>query len=99
MKAKLHVLFLCGWYPSEVLPTNGDFIMRHAKAVSLKHHVSVLHIISKPGISKTTIETEKNLNFNVFIAYIKPSKNPFIKFNKIYNFTIIIILYNLLLLY
>ena len=79
MKAKLHVLFLCGWYPSEVLPTNGDFIMRHAKAVSLKHHVSVLHIISKPGISKTTIEIEKNLNFNVFIAYIKPSKNPFTK--------------------
>ena len=79
MKKKLHILFLCGWYPSKVLPKNGDFIMRHAEAVSSKHRVSVLHIISKPGISKTEIKVEKNSNLHTYIAYIKPSKNPVLK--------------------
>lgn len=80
MKKKLHILFLCGWYPSKVLPTNGDFIMRHAKAVSTEHQVSVLHIISDSNISKTEIEIEKKVNFNTYIAYVKFSKNPLIKY-------------------
>ena len=79
MKKKLHILFLCGWYPSKVLPKNGDFIMRHAEAVSGKHLVSVLHIISKPGLSKSSIEVHKASNFHSYIAYIKPSKNPILK--------------------
>lgn len=79
MKKKLHILFLCGWYPSNVLPKNGDFIMRHAKTVSAKHVVSVLHIISKPRISKTEIEVKKDNDLHTYIAYIKPSKNPFFK--------------------
>jgi len=83
LKKKLHILFLCGWYPSNVLPKNGDFIMRHAKTVSAMHTVSVLHIISKPRISKTEIEVEKDNDLHTYIAYIKPSKNPFLK---IYRF-------------
>ena len=43
---KLSVLFICGWYPSRVSPYNGDFIERHAKAVSKKHFVNIIHIIS-----------------------------------------------------
>ena len=70
---------MCGWYPSNVLPKNGDFIMRHAKTVSAMHTVSVLHIISKPRISKTEIEVEKDNDLHTYIAYIKPSKNPFFK--------------------
>ena len=46
MRNKLNVLFICGWYPSRVLTNNGDFIQRHAEAVSLKQNVSVLHIIT-----------------------------------------------------
>ncbi len=79
-KKKLHILFLCGWYPSNVLPTNGDFVMRHAKAVSKRHQVSILHIISKIGSSKTEFEIEKGENYSTYIAYTKPSKNPLIKF-------------------
>ncbi len=79
MKKKLHILFLCGWYPSKVLPKNGDFIQRHAKTVSSKHSVSVLHIISKPGVTKTEIEVKKDTSLQTYIAYTKPSKNPFIK--------------------
>jgi glycosyltransferase involved in cell wall biosynthesis len=79
LKKKLHILFLCGWYPSSVLPQNGDFIMRHAEAVSSKHRVSVLHIISKPGLSKSRFEVDKASNLHSYIAYIKPSKNPILK--------------------
>ena len=53
--------------------------MRHAETVSAMNTVSVLHIISKPGISKTEIEVEKDNNLRTYIAYTKPSKNPFLK--------------------
>ena len=76
MKKKLHILFLCGWYPSSVLPQNGDFIMRHAQSVHLKHKVSVLHIITKSDISKTEIDVIKEGDLSTYIAYIPPSSNP-----------------------
>lgn len=85
MKKKLHILFLCGWYPSSVLPQNGDFIMRHAEAVSRKHRVSVLHIISKPGVSKTEIEMIKEGDLATYIAYIPASSNPIIKLVRFWN--------------
>ena len=85
MKKKLHILFLCGWYPSSVLPQNGDFIMRHAQSVHLKHDVSILHIITKSDISKTEIEVVKEGDFTTYIAYIPPSFNPIIKLVRFWN--------------
>ncbi len=80
MKKKLHILFLCGWYPSKVLTTNGDFIQRHAEAVSLKHKVSVVHIISKKDTGTNSEITFKKINdVLTYIGYVKPSKNPLIK--------------------
>lgn len=77
MSKKLHILFLCGWFPSRVLPTNGDFIERHAKAVSKKHKVTVLHIISDENCTqKIEIVSEKKDELNLHIAYIKKTKNP-----------------------
>jgi len=85
---KLNILFLCSWYPSEVLPTNGDFIQRHAEAVNLQHTVTALHIISKPGLTKTEF-SEKNINnLKTLIAYTKPTNNPIVKifrFRKAYK--------------
>ena len=52
MQQKLSVLFLCGWYPSRVLPTNGDFIQRHAEAVALKHQVTIMHIVTDKNLIK-----------------------------------------------
>mgnify|MGYP003665501176 FL=1 len=77
MNKKLHILFLCGWYPSRVLPTNGDFIERHAKAVSKKHKVTVLHIITDKNLKNDleVISEEKN-NITTNIAYISNTKNP-----------------------
>jgi L-malate glycosyltransferase len=85
LKKKLHILFLCGWYPSSVLPQNGDFIMRHAQSVHLKHDVSILHIITKSDISKTEIEVVKEGYFPTYIAYIPTSFNPIIKLVRFWN--------------
>ena len=88
MTKKLHILFLCSWYPSKVLPTNGDFIQRHAKAVSLQHKVSVLHIISDKSINKSKIEINTLQNVNTYIGYLKHTSNRFLKlirFLKMYN--------------
>ena len=86
MKKKLHVLFLCSWYPSKVNPLNGDFVQRHAEAVATIHKVSVLHIISDENLKKG-IEIEKwtKNNIKTTIAYIPRSHN-FI--HKIYLFIV-----------
>jgi glycosyltransferase involved in cell wall biosynthesis len=74
---KLHILFLCGWYPSRVLPTNGDFIERHALAISLKHQVTVIHIITDKNVSNNLeIISTKEKQITTHIAYLKKTKNP-----------------------
>ncbi len=79
MKKKLHILFLCSWYPSKVLPTNGDFIQRHAEAISSVHTVSVLHIITDTKATKSTISTQTLHNVHTHIGYISPTSNPILK--------------------
>ncbi|MDY0780091.1 glycosyltransferase family 4 protein [Tenacibaculum sp. IB213877] len=80
MPENLHILFLCGWYPSRVLPTNGDFIQRHAEAVSLQHKVSVIHIITDSNLKKDTEYTFDRINgVDTYIAYLQPQKNVFLK--------------------
>lgn len=86
LNKKLHILFLCGWYPSKVLPTNGDFIQRHAEAVATKHQVTVLHIISDASlIEKKRIEVTEINNVTTYIGYIKNTKNPIVKFIRYIN--------------
>ncbi|SEC85459.1 Glycosyltransferase involved in cell wall bisynthesis [Tenacibaculum sp. MAR_2009_124] len=77
VKKKLHILFLCGWYPSRILPNNGDFIQRHAEAVGEYNAVSVLHIISDDSLKKDIeIKTTTINNIETHIAYLKTVKNP-----------------------
>lgn len=77
MSNKLNVLFLCSWYPSRVLPTNGDFVQRHAEAVSLKQKVTVIHIITDKESKKNIDFTSEIINgIETRIAYIKYSSNP-----------------------
>jgi glycosyltransferase involved in cell wall biosynthesis len=77
LNSKLHVLFLCGWYPSRISPTNGDFIERHAKAVSLKHRVTVIHVITDKSL-RTNIEiiSKQENRITTHIAYLKSTNNP-----------------------
>lgn len=85
MTKKLHILFLCSWFPSKEFPTNGDFIQRHAKAISLQHTVSVLHIVSSKKVAKTSIEKSTETNLTTYVGYIKHTKNPIVKAFRFYK--------------
>jgi len=77
---KLHILFLTGWYPSRVLPINGDFVQRHAEAVATQHRVSVVHVITDPSL-QTPYEIQINHTDSLteYIGFIKKTLNPFYK--------------------
>lgn len=73
----MKILWLCSWYPNELKPFEGDFIQRHAKAVSLIHEVQVIFIkkdehgtITK-SISK---EITTGANLTETIIYYNPFK-------------------------
>jgi len=81
LKKSLRILFLCSWYPSRVLPTNGDFIQRHAEAVALMHKVVIIHVISDKNVVQNIEITDTIINnIRTLIAYVKPTKNPLIKY-------------------
>lgn len=84
MSHKLNVLFICGWYPSKVLTNNGDFIQRHAEAVSINHKITVVHIVTDKQ-SKNDVEYASEFinGVETHIAYLKYFKNPL---KKIYFF-------------
>ena len=86
MKPKLNILFICSWYPSRVLKSNGDFIQRHAKAVVLQHNVTVIHVkTDKNTVNKIEITDHIINNVRTLIAYVKPSKNPILKISRFIN--------------
>lgn len=40
----MKVLWLVSWYPNQLNPLNGDFVQRHAEAVSQFHTVDIIHL-------------------------------------------------------
>lgn len=91
MNKKLHILFLSGWYPSRVLPSNGDFVQRHAEAVATKHDVTLIHIVTDTKISQLERTNDVLNNVKTKIVYLPKSNNLFLKwltFIKLYLFEI-----------
>ncbi len=86
MTSKLHILFLCGWYPSRVLPSNGNFVQRHAESVAKKHLVSALHIITdEHATNNIEIVSKRIRQVETHIAYVRKTRNPFLKFYLFYK--------------
>ncbi len=71
------ILWLCSWYPGKLMPFNGDFIKRHAEAVSLYDDVSVIHIVrdTKGIVTKDVLaeESARNGLTEKIIYYYSPS--------------------------
>lgn len=60
------ILWLPGWYPNKIEPFSGDFIQRHAKAVSLYNAVQVIHVLrDKQGIITKKVKEEHCQNENL----------------------------------
>ncbi len=60
------ILFLPSWYPSRLDAFNGDFIQRHALALSLFRPVHVVYIVrDKQNVITDSIKIEENQNGNL----------------------------------
>jgi len=66
------VLWLTSWYPDKLSPYNGDFVRRHAEAVSSYMNVSVIHVVrdfSGKVTKDVTTEYYKSGNLEEIIIY------------------------------
>ncbi len=80
---KLNILFLASWYPNRIEPQNGNFIQRHAEAVSKNCRVASLHAISVQGVKGFEVVAQwvKNV-YEVVVYFEKTAKYlPLRKFN------------------
>jgi len=62
---KRNILFLSSWYPNRLSTMNGDFVKRHAKAVSLYSNVICFHVIRDKNINtgyEVFESTDENLH-------------------------------------
>lgn len=72
----MKILWLTGWYPNTINYLEGDFVQRHAKAVSLIHKVEVIHIKKDDKKYYTSniredIKHENNLTERIIYYYPK----------------------------
>lgn len=71
------ILFISSWFPNKFEPTNGNFVQRHAEAVSLLHDVEVLHAIGDFNQKEKFVFDDQVVNgIRTLIVYYKNSKNP-----------------------
>ena len=71
------ILFISSWFPNKLEPTNGNFVQRHAEAVSLLHDVEVLHAIGDFNQKEKFVFDDQIINrIRTLIVYYKNSKNP-----------------------
>lgn len=72
----MRVLFLPGWYPNRVHPNLGNFVQRHADAVSTLHEVTVVHAAHDPSVRHTEVVSTRRGAVTEHIAYFRPGAVP-----------------------
>jgi glycosyltransferase involved in cell wall biosynthesis len=62
----MKTLWLVSWYPDKLSPFNGDFIKRHAEAVSLYDEVQVIYLVrDEKGVLTKDVLTEEHAKGNL----------------------------------
>ena len=84
VKKKLHVLFLSSWFPSKTHPTLGNFVQRHAEAVSLFANITVLYL--SKNVNFNDFEIEDEVEGNVRMVRVYYNSNGFLFRNRILAF-------------
>jgi len=75
------ILFISSWFPNKLEPTNGNFVQRHAEAVSRIHDVEILHAIGDPAQEETFLFEDLVINnVRTLIVYYQHTPNPVINF-------------------
>lgn len=72
----MRVLWLASWYPNKYEPYNGDFIQRHAIAVSKVCPIDVIHVVQlgKDGVSDDAQEVHHKAGLRELICYFRFKK-------------------------
>ena len=83
---KKKILFLCSWYPNKFKPTLGNFVQKHAEAVSQYNETVVLAVFPSTSITKTEITESKRSNLSEIIVYYPKASNGIKLFRLIKNF-------------
>ena len=75
------ILFISSWFPNKLEPTNGNFVHRHAEAVSRLHDVEILHAIGDSRQKETYFFDDRIINeIRTLIVYYRNSTNPILNF-------------------
>jgi hypothetical protein len=81
IEKKKHIMLISSWYPNRLDPYNGDFVQRHAIAISQLNKVSVVHVEGDPNIKEWQLETNQiNDNLLEHIYYFPKSNTAFYQF-------------------
>ncbi|HTN06232.1 glycosyltransferase [Agriterribacter sp.] len=68
----MKVLWLVSWYPNQFNPFDGDFIERHAKAVSQYSAITVIHVVQygpQIEVPRKKVEIKEAENVKEYIIY------------------------------
>ena len=76
MSERKNILFLCSWYPNEQNPALGNFIKRHAEAVSLYADVTVLAAFSDEKLNYPEVKISESENLKEVLVYYPKSRLP-----------------------
>jgi glycosyltransferase involved in cell wall biosynthesis len=84
VEIKNHILFITAWYPDKFKPLNGNYVKRHALAVSELCDVSVLYVCPDAGLKKECItEFTQEPNFSECIIYYPAFNSNFLLLQKV----------------
>jgi hypothetical protein len=77
----MKLLWLASWYPNTLAPLSGDFLKRHAEAVSIYEDVHVIYVMRDPygEITKDICIneiSEQRLKETIVYYYIRPFPIP-----------------------
>lgn len=89
MQLPVAIVWLASWYPTRLDPLPGDFIQRHARALSLYKPLHVLHIAKDEAgiITKDVhVDTIVTGNLTETIVYYHPRKTGFKPLDKVLSF-------------
>lgn len=84
----IRALWLASWYPSDFSAQNGDFIQRHAQAVSAFASVHVMHVVGYGDMQhslKVTTNKQHRL-IEEIIYYKKKKSNPGSRLVSVYKY-------------
>ncbi|MGE5519060.1 MAG: glycosyltransferase [Candidatus Dadabacteria bacterium] len=80
LNRRRYILWLPSWYPNNLQLYNGDFVQRHAQAVSLFERIEVIHVIRdvEGNVTKDILtEVHEQGNLRETIIYYYQPRNSF----------------------